>query len=68
MSCLNINRLYCPVNSRIRRAPVPLPGLPSETQVCRAAPRNDELAFVIDADHNSIWPTHRIRSFLISQQ
>lgn len=29
--------------------------------------RDLSLAFAVEADHNSIWPTHRIRSFLLSQ-
>ena len=28
---------------------------------------DSSLAFAIEADYNSIWPTHRIRSFLLSQ-
>lgn len=42
--------------------------IPADVPMCQPAPWNHALAFAIEADHNSEWPTHRIRGFLLSQQ
>ena len=68
MSCTNVDSQHYPVSGGTRRAIVAVPVSPDERQVHRPAPRSPALAFVMEADHDSIWPTHRIRSFLISQQ
>ena len=40
----------------------------ADVPMCPPVPCSHALAFVIEADHNTEWPTHRIRNFLLSQQ
>ena len=68
MSCTNVDRQHSPVRGGTGHAPVAVPISPDVRQVHRPEHPSAALAFVIEADHDSIWPTHRIRSFLISQQ
>ena len=71
MSCINVGRQRHPVNGRARRvvsAVSAAPTGPGELQSFHPTHQSHALAFVIEADQGSIWPTHRIRSFLISQQ
>lgn len=64
MPCLNVQSSHCCHRSGAVRSPAPLS---YQEQKDSLVAGNQALAFVIEADYNSIWPTHRIRSFVLSQ-
>ena len=64
MSCANVEHPHHCNASDAARSHVPKP---ADEKNSGLAPWSQALAFAIEADHNSVWPTHRIRSFLLSQ-
>lgn len=61
----NVERQHHWTGSSAARSHKPIP---ADVPMRQPAPWSHALAFVIEADHNSVWPTHRIRGFLLSQQ
>ena len=64
MPYLNKQSSHCCHRKGTVRSPAPLS---YQEQNDSLVAGNQALAFVIEADYNSIWPTHRIRSFVLSQ-
>ena len=65
MSCIKVERLHSYHLSVAVGVNAPIQ---AEALASRPAPWHQALAFAIEADHNCVWPTHRIRSFLLTQR
>lgn len=64
MSCFNVESPHC---CHRRGAGCSSAPLSHQGQNNSLLAGKQALAFAIEADYNSIWPTHRIRGFLLSQ-
>ena len=65
MSCIKVERLHPYRRSDAAGVHVLIQ---ADALANRPAPWHQALAFALEADHNCVWPTHRIRGFLLTQQ
>lgn len=64
MSCIKVERLHPYRRSGAAGVHAPIQ---AKALTSRLSPWHQALAFALEADHNCVWPTHRIRSFLLTQ-